>query len=327
MANDVFYGADTEFRIGLMADKDTMPTAWRILEFNRLAVTVIRDLKRRPRIGASRANKLDPLKARLGIERFKLDLVVDGDLVMVPGYLRSFLGAPATTGAGPYTHVWDSGAKTEIYCSIAVRVGTDKIHVFKGVSLASISCAWTGDMAQDLDLQFALQAIERERADAWPTGTTTAVPTPVPVLRGAMLFDGTAADQVVRAGFTWDRNLQDDAYAITTAAGHRKVSYLRPGENPTHSGEAVVRNFGTTYDALGDGASNDTTDFSAEHRFYGLTAAHMLKLANPQAQMTQPPLEIGEGVIERSLGWAGHQSATVPASRITVINTVAAYTT
>lgn len=327
MPNDVFYGADSELRVGIQADKDTLPTAWRILEFNRLAVNVERQRVERPRLGAARANKLDPLKPRLGIERFKLDLTIDGCLVSLPGWLRCLLGAPTTTGASaPYTHVWDSGAKTEIYAAIAVRVGTDKIHVFKGVSLASIGCQAAGENVQDFDIQMAMQAISRTREDSWPTGTTTAVPTPAPILKSALLIDGVAADQMVNAAFSWDRNLMDDVY-LTTGSGHRNVSYLRPGEQPTHSGSATIRAFGTTFDALGDGASNDTTDFSAELRLYGLNSAQMIKLAHPQAQLAQPPLEIGQGVIERSLSWNGHQTSSAPASRISVLNAVASYAT
>lgn len=326
MANDVFYGADSELRLGLMADKDTMPTAWWNLEFNRLSISPNRTLAKRPRNGAARHNKLDQLKPRLGLERFSADLVVDGDTLMLGRWLRALLGAPSTSGPSGsiYTHVWNSGAKTEIYCAIAVRAGSDKVHVLKAVSLSSLSTQWGGENVQDFDIQMALMAIDRTRDDDWPSGTVTTVTTPAPILRGGLLIDGAAADQVPSAGFTWDRNLQADAYANTGTAS-RKVSYLRPGSEPTHSGQATVRSFGTAYDVLGDGASNDTTDFSAEQRLIGVTTGHMLKLAHLQAQMVQLPLEIGEGVIERSLSWAGHQTDSNPALRISLLNNVSSY--
>lgn len=326
MANDVFYGADCELRLGLMADKDTMPTAWWNLEFNRLAITPNRTMVKRPRIGAARDNKLDPLKARLGLERFTADLVVDGDTLMLGRWLRAFLGAPTTGAAvgGIYPHVWESGAKTEIYCAIAVRAGTDKVHVLKAVSLSSMSTQWGGENVQDFDIQTALMAINRTREDDWPSGTVTTVTTPAPILRGGLLINGTAADQVPSAGFTWDRNLQADAYANTGTAS-RLVNYLRPGSDPSHSGQATVRSFGTVYDVLGDGASNDTTDFSAEQRLIGVTTGHMLKLAHPTAQMAQLPLEVGEGVIERQLSWTGHQVSDGPALTISLLNNVSSY--
>lgn len=326
MSNDVFYGADCELRLGLMADKDTMPTAWWALEFNRLAITPNRATAERPRLGAARHNKLDPLKPRLGLERFSADLVVDADTLMAGRWLRAFLGAPTTSGpaTGIYTHVWNSGARTELYCAIAVRAGSDKVHVLKAVSLASLSCSWGGENVQDFDLQMALMALDRSREDDWPSGAVTSVTTPAPILRGSLLVDGVAADQVVSAGFTWDRNLQADAYAAT-GSGHRLASYLRPGEQPTHSGQATVRTFGTTFDTLADGASNDTTDASFETRLLGVTSGHMIKLAQPQARLTQPPLEIGSGVIERSLAWTGHQTDSNPATRISLLNNVSSY--
>lgn len=321
MSNDVLYGADCEARIGIMADKDTLPTAWYNFEFNSLNLNPTRTLVQRPRLGAARANVLDPLKPRLGLERHAADLVVDADTLIFPRLMRMLLGAPATTGAGPYTHVWSSGAKTEVYCAIAVRAGTDKVWLLKAVSLGTISSSWGGVNAQDFDIQMQLMAISRTREDDWPSGTVTAVTTPAPILRGALLIDGTAADQVVSAGFTWDRDLQADAYANTSGTADRNVSYLRPGPAPQHSGQTTIRAHGTAYDVLADAL----TEFSAESRLLGVTSGHMIKFAHPQSSLTQPPIQVGEGVIERSLSWSGHQSSTVPASKITVINAVSGY--
>ncbi len=321
MSNDVFYGADCELRIGIMADKDTMPTAWFNVEFNSLTLSADRTKVQRPRLGAARDNVLDPLRPRMGLERWSADLVVDGDTLILPRLLRILLGAPATTGASaPYTHLWESGAKTEIYCAIAVRAGTDKVHVLSAVSLGAVSTQFGGENVQDFDIQLALMAISRTREDDWPSGSTTGVTTPAPILRGAFLVDGTAADQIVSAGFTFDRNLQSDAY-LPTGTATRLVSYLRPGPAPVHSGQATVRAFGTAYDVLADAQ----TEFAAEVRLVGVTSGHMVKLAHPKAELTQPQVSIGEGVIERSLSWAGHQDASNPATKISVLNAVSSY--
>ena len=87
------YGADTQVRIGLMADAVTDPTVWWNVEFLSLGVTPTRDRKARPKIGAARRNQLDPIKPRPGFLKLALNAVLDGDTRQLPIWLRCMLGA------------------------------------------------------------------------------------------------------------------------------------------------------------------------------------------------------------------------------------------
>ncbi|MBX3480085.1 MAG: hypothetical protein KF842_06770 [Caulobacter sp.] len=322
MANDVYYGADAECRIGIRADKDTAPTAWFNVEFNRVTISPQTDKPRRPRLGAARQNSRDPLRPREGLQRFSMDVTIDADTLMLPRWLRLALGAPTTSGpdTGLYTHVWSSGAKTEIYFDAAFRLGSEKVTWVKACSLGALSTDWSGDQAQDFDIQLTFMALDRSRDADWPSGTVTAVTTPSPILRPSALFDDVAADQLPSGGFTWDRNLQADFYA-TTGSASKLASYLRPGEAPSHSARATLRGHGSDYEDLADAGD----EFSAELRYLGVTTGHEIRFAHPQANMNPIPADIGTGVFERALSWTAHQSDDTPACQVTVINNVAAY--
>ncbi len=323
MANDVFYGSDSELRIGIRADRDTPPAAWFNVEFNRLTLSPQTNKVRRPRLGAARQNKLDPLRPREGIRRASWDVTIDADTLMVPLWLRLALGAPTTTGpAGDlYTHVWASGSKTERYFDIAARLGAEDVTWAKACSLGALTTNWGGENSQDFDIQLTGLMIDYSSAEAdWPAGDVTAVTTPSPVLRASGLFDAVAADQLPSGGFTWDRNLLADFFAVV-GAGHRNASYLRPGEQPSHSGRATVRAHGDAYRTLAASGA----EFAAELRYLGVTTGHQIRFAHPQANMNDIPDDIGTGVVERALTWTGHQDAADPGCRITVINDVEAY--
>lgn len=323
MSNDVFYGADSELRIGIRADKTTAPTAWFNVEFNRLTLNGTNgDRVRRPRLGAARQNKLDPLKPRLGVKRATpWDITVDGDILMMGRWLRLGLGAPTTTGAGPYTHTWYSGPKTEIYFDIAVRIGDGLVHWLKACSLGALSTEWGGENSQDFDIQMTGMAIDSSDAESdWPSGTVTTVTTPAPILKASILINGTAADQAPAGGFTFDRNLIADYYAADGAPSNL-ASYLRPGAEPAHSGRVTIRALAATL----RGYASAATEFSAETRYNGVTSGHRLAFLHPQANMNDVPNDIGTAVIERSFSWTGHQDSDTAALSIVLINSVSSY--
>lgn len=321
MTNTVYYGADSELRIGIRADKDTAPTAWHNVEFNQLTINPIVERKRRPRLGAARQNKLDQLKPRKGLKNVSWDVTLDADTLMLGRWLRAGLGAPATTGSSaPYTHLWVSGAKTEIYFDIAVRRGSEKVMHVIAASIGPISTDFTGETSQDFDIQLSGMSLDSARLSDWPSGTVTGATTPAPILRAAVLFDGTAADQVVGGGFTFDRNLQGDFYAAT-GAGNNLASYLRPGPQPVHSARATIRAHGSAFEDLAEAG----TEFSAEIRYIGVTSGHRLSLVHPQADMADIPDSTGEREFERALNWTAHQDSDTPALQISLLNSVATY--
>lgn len=320
MPTDVFYGADAELRIGLMADKDTDPTAWQKLEFMSLNAAPTTERRQRAKLGSARNNALDPTKPRRGYSRVGIDLVIDGDTLQVPLWLRHILGAPTTTGPSSsiYTHVWNSGAKTPQYCAIQVRpTSGSKVYVYRAVTFGALTFNYTGEQTQDFDVQFSLKGISRTRVADWLSGTTTAVPAESPVNRCLFRMDGAAASDTLSGSFAWDRQLTEDLFASTTAV----ASGLRPGGGVLN-GSANFRALG---EAIEDIEEADTV-FAPDHQMLGVTAGHEIIFAHLQALLEPGGLNIaGAGLQDRSWSWTGHQTSANPGARLTVKNGVTGY--
>lgn len=321
MPTDIFYGADAELRIGVMADKDTLPTAWHVAEFMSLTAAPATERRERPKLGVARHNPLDPLKPREGIKRVGLDVVLDADSLGTPRWLRALLGAPATGAAvsGIYPHVWSSGGVTPAYCAIQVRVGTGKVYLYRGVTLGALAFSFTGEQTQDFDLQLSLRGLERSREDDWLSGTVTEAPAEAPVYRTVFRVDGVSVSDTLAAAYTWDRQLAEDLFASTTAA----VSGLRPNGG-VHTGNVRFRAMGETFEDM----EEDGTVFAADVQLIGVEVGHEIVLAHPQAMLQPGALEIaGPALIERTWNYVGHQDDDTPAAQITVKNNVTSYAT
>ncbi len=317
MTTDVFYGADCELRIGLMADQDTDPTEWWSLPFITFTPAPQRERIDRPKLGVARHNPLDPVKPIPGFLRLVGDLVVDGDAAHLPVYLFCLLGAPATTGAGPYTHVFASGAVAPRYAALQLKVGADDIRVYRGLTLGAISLQVGAEQTRNFDIQLSLRGLSRDREADWLVGDLEADPAESVIHRTVFRVGGTAAANTLDGSWSWDRQLAEDAFLSTKA----ELSGLRPGGG-LHTGQARFRAVGKSFDIL----EEDDTVSAFDFQMLGATAGHQIRFEHPNALLAAPPLAInGPALIERTFSWVGHQTDSAPASKITVINATAAY--
>lgn len=320
MPNDVFYGADCEVRIGIMADADTDPTAWFNLEFISLTVTPTRDRNPRPKLGRTLNNTLDPVKPVDGFLRIAAELVVDADTRMFPRLLRLCMGAPTTTGASaPYTHVWGSGSKAVNLFAIQVRTAAGEVRVFRGMIFSALSTDGKGDQVENYDMKFSLKGKSRERVADWLTGTTTALTVAAPGYRMVYLSDDVEASNVLSASWSYDRQLAEDLFLSQTP----EVAGNRPNGG-AHTGQAQIRAVGAAFDDL----EEDGTVFDAKLQVVGLVSGHLITLEHTNCLFNAAPVVVnGPGELERTFAWTGHQTAADPATRITVVNDVASYAT
>lgn len=321
MPADVWYGADCELRIGRRADLATAPTTWQSIDFIQLTVTPNQEWRQRPKLGVpgSRNNVLDPTKPRKGFFRVGLEAVLDADSRSFPLWLRYSMGAPATTGSSaPYSHLFASGAKTEQYFDLAIKVGATDIRVFEGITLSQLSTQVAGENTQDFNINLSLVGLRRlPKATAFPTGTLTAAPAEAPMLRAMFEVDDVAADNMLTASFSYDRQLQEGIYLSATPT----VSKNTPNGG-NHSGSASFRAMGAAFD---DMELADTT-FEAAIQMNGVLTNHSIRFEHPQALLAPTPLGVnGPGMIERTLNWSPYQSSSAPAARITVKNDIASY--
>jgi hypothetical protein len=319
--DDVFYGADSEMRIGIMADANTDPTAWQTMEFIQATFSPQRERRVRAKLGSPRNNALDPIKPIPGFERLSADIVTDADSRQTPRWLRNLLGAPTTTGpsSGIYTHVFASGSKTAALCAIQVRTGAAEIRIYRGLTLGALSLQASGEQTRDYDLSYSMRGLSRARAADWLTGTVAAVPAEAPISRTLFRADGVAAANTLDAQWSWDRQLAEDVFLSPTA----RISGVRPNGGAL-TGRARFRAVGAAFDTIEEG----DTIFAPDLQMLGVVASHEIKLEHPHAQLNAPPLAIGgPGLMERTFDWFGFQDASTPGARITIKNDVASFAT
>lgn len=321
MPADVYYGADCEIRVGLMADASTDPTAWFNLEFMSLTVNPTRERKARPKLGAPRHNALDPTKPVPGFFKLAAELVLDADTRQFARWLRLGLGAPTTTGpsTGIYTHVWASGSKTPVYFALQVRTASNKVRIYRGFTIAALSAQGQGEQTRDYDISVSLRGLTRERIADFLGDPPAAVPAEATAHRVVTKIDGVAASNTMSASWSFDRQVAEDAFMTPVAA----LSGIRPNGG-VHSGQAQIRAIGDAFDDMEEA----DTEFAACLSMLGVVSGHEIALEHPHALLNPGALAIaGPALIERTFSWVGHQDATTPASRITIKNDVASYAT
>jgi hypothetical protein len=323
MPNDVFYGTDAEMRIGIMADAATDPTSWSNLEFVSYTHTPTRERNARPKIGRPRNNPLDPIKPIPGFGRGSAELVLDADSRMLPLALRTFLGAPTTSGpvSAIYTHLWASGARAPQYAAIQIKFAGDAdalpVRVYRGVTLNSLAVNPSGEQTQNFDVNIALRSLRRSRVAAWIGSAPSAMPAIAPMARAQLLVNDVAASDTLQASWSYDRNLVEDVFLSPTP----ELSGLRPGETGL-SGSAQFRALAAAFDLM----EEQDTEFAARVQMLGVVASHELDFEHPHAQLNAPALPIaGPGLIERSVAWFAYQDAITPGAKITVKNDIVSY--
>lgn len=324
MPSDIWYGAECEIRIGRRANAATPPIAavWQAIEFMQLTVNPAQEWRERPKLGVAgkRQNVLDPIKPRKGFFRLNGELVIDMDSRQLPIWLRHAVGAPAApvVNGSLYDHVWSSGSKDEMYFDLQVKVGASDVRIYEALTLASISANITGENTQDFDGNLSLRGLSSRKVNAFEGDAPIACPAEAPMLRGLYLVDNVAADNTLNASFTYDRALSEGLFLSTTPT----VSSNRPNAGAAHSMSATFRAIGEAFDDI----EADETVFASALNFLGVEEDHRIRFEQPQSMLAPGALPIaGAGMIERTFNSSGHQSATVPASRITVTNNIAAY--
>lgn len=326
MPADIWYGAECEMRLGRRANKDTAPTAWQAVEFMSFTATPNQEKRERPKLGApsTRHNVLDPIIGRNGFFRLGAELVLDADSRQLPLWLRVGLGAPATAASGDlYSHTWASGAKTELYFDIQIKVGATDVRIFECLTLSVLSVQYGGENTQDFDLNLSLMGLRRRRVAAFEGSAPAALPVEAPILRGVFEVDDVEASNMLTAAWTFNRSIQEGIFLSPTPT----LSHLRPGRGQggsqsPYSGSCSFRAVGAVFDEIEE--EGDTLKPALV--MLGVAADHRIRLENPAATLSAAPLAVpGPAEMERTFAWGGHQTSTTPAARIVVVNDVASY--
>lgn len=138
------------------------------------------------------------------------DIVVPVDARNFGRFLKLFFGDPVTTGAGPYTHVFKSGAQA--LPSMSIEIGSPEVPSFsvhRGARGNQLRIA----MARSGQLNATCSLICIGETDLTNATVGAAVPVELQTLRfpnatGWVKKDGVALGSVVAADFTFSNNLE-----------------------------------------------------------------------------------------------------------------------
>lgn len=196
-------------------------------------------------------------------------------------WLKLLLGAPTSTGSGPYTHTYKPGTDTP---SVTIEDGftdIDRYHKFNGIKINSMALSFTVDteLVAELDLLGA-----KEVASA---GSTVDASPQEHVLtrfsaQDVVLKRGGSAVAIARsANLSISNELADDVYTLSSGGFRHSL----PETKLMVSGGAELLFVDSTWTDL----AVNGTEFDLE--FYMTVGAHSLKFTLPEVKMRRQPVQ------------------------------------
>lgn len=324
MSNDVFYGAESEVRFGRMADAATDPATWYRLPFVTLTLNGQREQRPRNLLNTARHNALDPTPTQAGLYRLSGDLVIPADTRQAARFLWLAFGNPVSAAvAGDeepplYTHRWQSGSKAANLFAAQVRIGPNKVRIYRGLTGAALSLDASGEQVKDYDLALSLRGQHEEDVSAFIGSAPSDMTPDAPVLRTVVKIDGEAfAPRCLSSRWSWDRAMREDIFMTPTPNinGHSPQTTVLQGQ-------ATFRAMGVAYDDL------EAADESFDVAIAGIGAidGHGIDLIHNAVKFSRPPVAFaGAPEVERTWNWDGAQTAASAAATVILTNDVASY--
>lgn len=258
----------------------------------------------------------DPAQPIRDVIKVEGDVVVPVDLRNFGHWLRALLGAPNTTGVGPYVHSFVSGATS--LPSLALEVGMPEASAYfmnMGVRVNSMQLSFARSGGASATLNCIAQGESRASISAGGT-PTEAVITRFNQFQGSVKKDGAQLGNVTGAQLTYSNNLE----RIETIRPDGKID----GADPTIAaltGSIDVR-FADT--SLIDAATNNTP---VELSFgYVIDASRSILFTAHQVYLPKPKLAIsGPAGVQASFNWQAAKPDSGQMLTVTLTNDVEEY--
>jgi hypothetical protein len=260
----------------------------------------------------------DPSQPIRDVIKVEGNVVVPVDLRNFGHWLKALLGAPTTTGTGPYVHTFVSGVAS--LPSLAVEVGMSDIPAYfmnAGVRVNSLQLSFARSGAANATLNCIAQGEERSGSSGGGTPTMATL-TRFGQFQGSIKKDGSDLGNVTGAQLTYSNNLE----RIETIRSDGKIESADP-TIAALTGNIAVR-FADT--ALID-AATDNTPLELEFA-YTIDGDNALIFTAHEVYLPKPKLAVnGPGGVQATFDWQAAK-ATSPARMLTVVlkNDVASYT-
>ncbi len=243
----------------------------------------------------------DPSQPMRDVINVEGDVVVPVDLRNFGHWLKALLGAPTTSGTGPYVHAYGSGLAT--LPSMSLEIGMPEASAFfmnMGVRANSMQITFSRSGGASATINCIAQGESRASASAGGTPSELAM-TRFNQFQGAVKKDGVQLGNVTGAQLTYTNNLEK----IETIRDDGKID----GADPTVAaltGSIDVRFADTT---LIDAATNNTP---VELTFgYTIDADRSILFTAHEVYLPKPKLSItGPGGVQASFNWQAAKNTT-----------------
>lgn len=264
-------------------------------------------------------NGREPVKPSNGTVDVAGAIVVPLDTRAIGVWLKHLLGAPTTTGAGPYTHVFKSGAST--LPSLALELAMTDLGVYlmrDGCIVNSMEIGFDAAGTAVPSASIGMIGQGETKAGSSGAGTpTTYSYDPFSQFQGTIKREGTALGNITAGTF----NFSNAAEGYRVLGSGQALGGVDIGL-PTCSGSLTVRFDSTTlYDDAVAGTGIDL-DF-----IYEISANEKLTIAVTEARLSKTPQSVsGPGGITSQIEWRGYKATGASQMlAITLINDVASY--
>jgi hypothetical protein len=238
-------------------------------------------------------------------------------------WLFGLFGAPVTTGAGPFTHVFSSGGElpSRTYEEGHIRLTTANYYLRTGVKLAGFSLPWARKGPAKMTINAIAQNVARSTSSS--SGTPVANYAEGKFFNKALLVnkDGAALGQLVGGALNFSNGLE-------------KVESVGRGDGLIEGADETERTAEGTMDlrltssaVMWNHAMVDEDSFALVMRYTTPEdAAFKLDFEFGKVFVGWSHPEIAVGGIMKSLPWrASVVSPTVPLLEVTLVNDVATY--
>ena len=271
-------------------------------------------------LGTARDNNRDATAPADGLASLAGDIVVPVDVNHFAYWLTMLLGAPVTTGAGPYEHVFSSGGEVLPYRTIEFekRAGAAFFQNV-GCLASSLSFDWTrsGGFRQ---ATVSIVGRNQEKTAATVGGAPAAIlaRSPLSAAQAVLRINGVSAAHVLGGSVTYANNPEEDA----SINGTPYASGYLLDQDATASGAMQLRYVDETYFDLM--TAGDPVAIELE---FGSAADAKIVFALPAVRFEKgafAPIS-GPGGLQADLNWRGEQSAAAAMMTVTVTNQIATY--
>ena len=259
----------------------------------------------------------DPLAPMLDAVTADGTVVVPIDTEAFGLWLKGAFGAPATTGTGPYTHVFTSGSWT--LPSLSIETGLPEVPSY---------AMYGGCMVDKIGWQMARSGLLTANVDLIAQGetlaTTSGAGTPAPVtlkrfghFNGSLTRNGADIGNIVGAELSYANNLD----RVETIRADGKIEGADPSI-AAMTGKVDVRFADTTLLTQAINNSECSLEFG-----YSLPTGECLSVTVHRVFLPRPRREIqGPQGVQVSFDWqAAQQADGTPMVTVTLVNNVETY--